>query len=89
LAAKNWPLPENCWSKRIQINASSTLTGETYVAYIKERGSYWRAEVIRKGHKPIYRTFDTQKQAQRWARRVEAEIDAGPSSTGPRQNEQR
>ena len=47
------------------------------MAYIQERGSFWRAEVRRKGYKPVYRTFDTQKQAQQWARRVEAEMDAG------------
>jgi hypothetical protein len=47
------------------------------MAYIKERGAYWRAEVRRKGYKPTYRTFDTQKQAQQWARRIESEMDAG------------
>lgn len=47
------------------------------MAYIKKRGEYWRAEVRRKGHKPTYRTFDTQAEAQKWARRVEAEIDTG------------
>lgn len=47
------------------------------MAYIKKRGEYWRAEVRRKGHKPTYRTFDTQAEAQKWARRIEAEIDAG------------
>lgn len=47
------------------------------MAYIKQRGAYWRAEVRRFGYKPVYRTFDTQKQAQQWARRVEAEMDAG------------
>lgn len=39
------------------------------MAYIKKRGEYWRAEVRRKGHKPAYRTFDTQAEAQNWARR--------------------
>lgn len=47
------------------------------MAYIKKRGEYWRAEVRRKGHKPTYRTFDTQAEAQKWARRIEAEIDTG------------
>ena len=47
------------------------------MAYIKERGAFWRAEVRRKGYKPAYRTFDTQKQAQQWARRVESEMDSG------------
>lgn len=47
------------------------------MAYIKKRGEYWRAEGRRKGHKPTYRTFDTQVEAQKWARRVESEIDTG------------
>jgi Arc/MetJ-type ribon-helix-helix transcriptional regulator len=47
------------------------------MAYIKKRGEYWRAEVRRKGDKPTYRTFDTQAEAQKWARRVESEIDTG------------
>jgi hypothetical protein len=47
------------------------------MAYIKKRGEYWRAEVRRKGHKPTYRTFDSQVEAQKWARRVESEIDTG------------
>lgn len=47
------------------------------MAYIKKRGEYWRAEIRRKGHKPMYRTFDTQAEAQRWTRKTEAEIDSG------------
>ncbi len=47
------------------------------MAYISQRGEYWRAEIRRRGHKAIYRTFDTKQQAQQWARRIESEIDAG------------
>lgn len=47
------------------------------MAYIQQRGDYWRAQVRRKGHKPVYRTFDTRRQAEKWARHVESEIDAG------------
>jgi integrase len=47
------------------------------MAYIKQRGEFWRVEVRRKGYKPTYRTFDSQKQAQQWARRVESEMDSG------------
>ena len=47
------------------------------MASIKERGAYWRAEVRRKGYKPTYRTFDTQRQAQQWARSIESEMDSG------------
>jgi hypothetical protein len=35
------------------------------------------AEVRRRGYKPVYRTFDTKQQAQKWARHVEGEMDAG------------
>lgn len=47
------------------------------MAYISQRGAYWRAEIRRRGHKPIYRTFDTKQLAQLWATRTEAEITAG------------
>ncbi|WP_186084186.1 tyrosine-type recombinase/integrase [Burkholderia gladioli] len=47
------------------------------MAYISQRGAYWRAEVRRRGYKPVYRSFDTKQQAQTWARRVEGEMDAG------------
>lgn len=46
------------------------------MAYISQRGAYWRAEVRRRGYKPVYRSFDTKQLAQQWARRVEAEMDA-------------
>ena len=60
------------------IQASVPMTiGESGMAYIKKRGEYWRAEVRRKGHKPTYRTFDSQVEAQKWARRVESEMDTG------------
>lgn len=47
------------------------------MAYISQRGAYWRAEVRRRGYKPVYRSFDTKQQAQQWARKVETEIDSG------------
>lgn len=47
------------------------------MAYITQRGVYWRAEVRRRGYKPVYRSFDIKLQAQQWARRVEGEMDAG------------
>jgi integrase len=67
-------LPEGKNPDQAFINATF---GESGMAYIKQRGAYWRAEVRRKGYKPIYRTFDTQKQAEQWARRLESEMDAG------------
>jgi len=47
------------------------------MAYISQRGDYWRAEIRRRGYKPVYRTFDTKQQAQKWARRIEGEMDSG------------
>ncbi|MGG2042414.1 tyrosine-type recombinase/integrase [Burkholderia gladioli] len=47
------------------------------MAYISQRGAYWRAEVRRRGYKPVYRSFDTKQQAHQWARRVESEMDSG------------
>ena len=47
------------------------------MAYISQRGAYWRAEIRRHGYKPVYRTFDTKQQAQQWIHRVESEMDAG------------
>ncbi len=46
------------------------------MAYISQRGKYWRAEVRRRGYKPVYRSFDTKQKAQQWARRVESEMDS-------------
>ena len=50
---------------------------ESGMAYISQRGAYWRAEIRRHGYKPVYRTFDTKQQAQQWIHRVESEMDAG------------
>lgn len=38
-------------------------------------GGKWRAQVRRKGHKPRTRTFDTKREAEQWARGIEAAID--------------
>ncbi|WP_322403873.1 hypothetical protein [Massilia luteola] len=41
-----------------------------------KRGETWRAQIRRKGHKAVTATFPTKAQAQAWARKVEAEMDA-------------
>lgn len=46
------------------------------MAYISERGDYYRLEIRRRGFKPTYRTFDTKKQVEQFARQIESEIDA-------------
>lgn len=40
----------------------------------------WRAQVRRKGHDTQTMTFDKKADAQLWARRIEAEIEAGRAS---------
>lgn len=39
------------------------------------RGVRWRAQVRRSGRKSIAKTFDTRREAEQWARRVEAGLD--------------
>ena len=40
----------------------------------------WRAQVRRKGHEAQTQTFEKKADAERWARRIEAEMDAGRAS---------
>ncbi|AOK41833.1 site-specific integrase [Burkholderia vietnamiensis] len=47
------------------------------MASITKRGRFWRAQIIRKGYPPQYRTFDTQAEAEAWARLYESEMDRG------------
>jgi len=42
----------------------------------------WRAQVRRKGHPAYTETFATKAEAERWARNVEAQIDAGRRPEG-------
>lgn len=46
------------------------------MASILKIGDSWRAQIRRKGHKPITETFPTKTLAQQWARKIETEIDA-------------
>jgi hypothetical protein len=34
----------------------------------------WRVQVRRKGHKPVYRTFDSYADAKKWADELEGRI---------------
>ena len=47
------------------------------MASVIKIGDKWRAQVRRKDHKPETRTFKTRKEADQWARALEASIDAG------------
>lgn len=46
------------------------------MAYITKRGDSWFAQIRRKGHKSISRSFPKKSQAQEWARSIESDIDA-------------
>ena len=45
------------------------------MASIIQIGKRWRALIRRKGHPPYCKTFGTQREAQAWARGVEASLD--------------
>lgn len=47
------------------------------MASINKRGSFWRAQVRRRGFPPQSRSFDTKGQAEIWVRSVENEMDRG------------
>jgi hypothetical protein len=46
------------------------------MATFLKRGETWRAQVRRKDYKAVTATFPTKAQAQAWARKIEAEMDA-------------
>lgn len=45
------------------------------MASVIQVGDKWRAQVRRKGHKAMTRTFSTKREADAWARRIETGID--------------
>lgn len=47
------------------------------MASITKRGKFWRAQVVRRGYPPQYRTFDLRADAEAWARTLETEMDRG------------
>jgi integrase len=47
------------------------------MASIIQVGGKWRAQVRRKGYPPKTQTFPTKVLAERWARQLESEVDAG------------
>lgn len=47
------------------------------MASVIKIGQRWRAQIRRVGVKPITETFSTKSEAQAWARKIEAKIDAG------------
>jgi len=51
--------------------------GTVSVASILQVKGKWRALVRRKGHSPICKTHRTKAEAERWARGIETQLDAG------------
>lgn len=49
----------------------------------KGAGGHWQVQIRRQGVN-VSGTFDTETAAQRWARRIESEIDEGRSVSAPR-----
>ncbi len=47
------------------------------MATFRHRNSKWQARVVRVGHAPISKTFDTRVEAEHWARQLEVRIDRG------------
>jgi hypothetical protein len=47
------------------------------MASIRRRRSKWQAQVRRRSHPPITRTFHRRADAELWVRQTEAEIDRG------------
>lgn len=47
------------------------------MASIRNRNNKWQVRIIRKGFKPITKTFLAKGDAEKWARKVESEIDRG------------
>jgi integrase len=44
---------------------------------LKTQYGTYQAQVRRKGHKPIFKTFNEHKDAAKWARAIESRIDSG------------
>ena len=47
------------------------------MATIGRRGCKWEAQIRRKGHRTISRSFDTQTDAKTWARQIEVGLELG------------
>ena len=47
------------------------------MATIRNRGIKWEAQIRRKGHRTISRSFDTKTDAKTWARQIEVGLELG------------
>lgn len=56
---------------------TNSLLRECYgMASILKVDGKWRAQIRRKGHKSIAQSFDSKQDAEKWARKLEREMDA-------------
>ena len=54
------------------------------MATLRNRNGKWHAQVRRTGYPPRTRSFMSKADAQKWARRIEAELDAAVIPCDPR-----
>ena len=47
------------------------------MASIRNRGGKWQVQIRRQGHAPLNKTFTHYKDATRWARQTESELERG------------
>lgn len=57
-------------------------TATVAMASIIQINGKWRAQIRRKGHKPITKTHPTKAAATSWVRKIENELDAGGTVAG-------
>jgi len=54
------------------------------MATLRQRNGKWQAQVRIKGHAPRSNSFQSKRDAERWARQIEAELDATAIGVDPR-----
>ena len=47
------------------------------MASVTQRGNRWRAQVYKKGHKPLFKSFLYKADADKWATETERAIQRG------------
>ena len=47
------------------------------MASLRKHGNKWQARIIRRGYAPLSKSFTTKPDAERWARKIESQIDQG------------
>ncbi len=56
------------------------------MATIRKRGSKWEAQIRRKGHRTISRSFETKTDAKTWARQIDVGLELGSLELPERSN---